>query len=325
MDVSVHIRGMDTATIEPDILDFVAGAGGWDRGAELAGIDPRRITGIELDAAAVETARAAGYSRVHADVLDLLPADFPHVRGLIASAPCPTFSAGGKHSGITDYQHVLDAITHLGSEPGCDCTWEEMFGDAADVVQDQRTALVLQAVRFAFALPALEWFILEQVPALEYMWEDIAAELYSAGWEYVDVGMLDAMDFGVPSGRRRAFLIAHKIRPVHIPAPPAGAVRTSAAAALGWGAGEQVRTRANRKPGGGNLFAADKPAWCLTEKARTWTRESDGARLTSSQAGVLNGFPAGFPWSGSRSRQFLQAANVVAPQVAAALLAEVVV
>ncbi|WP_216636659.1 hypothetical protein [Arthrobacter sp. OY3WO11] len=52
-------------------------------------------------------------------------------------------------------------------------------------------------------------------------------------------------------------------------------------------------------------------------------RESDGARLTSSDAGVLNGFPAGFPWSGSRSRQFLQAANVVAPQVAAALLAEV--
>jgi len=38
---------------------------------------------------------------------------------------------------------------------------------------------------------------------------------------------------------------------------------------------------------------------------------------------VLNGFPAGFPWSGGRSRQFLQAANVVAPQVAAALPAEV--
>lgn len=58
-----------------------------------------------------------------------------------------------------------------------------MFGDAAGIVQDQRTPLVLQAVRLAFALPSLEWFILEQVPALEYMWEDIAAELYSPGWE----------------------------------------------------------------------------------------------------------------------------------------------
>jgi hypothetical protein len=46
-----------------------------------------------------------------------------------------------------------------------------MFGDAAGAVQDPRTPVVLQAVRFAFALPELEWFILEQVPALEYMWE----------------------------------------------------------------------------------------------------------------------------------------------------------
>lgn len=43
----------------------------------------------------------------------------------------------------------------------------------------------------------------------------------------------------------------------------------------------------------------------------------------SSQTGVLNGFPASFPWTGSLSRQFLQAANVVAPQVAAAPLGEV--
>lgn len=109
--------------------------------------------------------------------------------------------------------------------------------------------------------------------------------------------MLDAVDFGVPSRRHRAFLIALKTRPVSVRQPASGA-RTSAAAALGWGAGEQVRTRANRKPGGGNLFSAHKPAWCLTEKARSWTRESDGAaRLTSSQAGVLNGFPGSFPWS----------------------------
>ena len=154
---------MDTLKIEPDILDLFAGPGGWDRGAELAGIDPRRITGVELDAAAVATARAAGYNRVHGDVLDLSPADFPHVKGLIASAPCPTYSAGGKRTGLDDYQHVLDVITHLGADPGCDCTWEDMLGEATGIVQDQRTPLVLQAVRLAFALPNLEWFILEQV------------------------------------------------------------------------------------------------------------------------------------------------------------------
>ena len=93
-------------TEEPDILDFFAGPGGWDSGAELAGLVPRRITGVELDASAVETARAAGYDRVHGDVLDMSPADFPHIRGLIASAPCPTFSASGNRSGIEDYQRV---------------------------------------------------------------------------------------------------------------------------------------------------------------------------------------------------------------------------
>lgn len=125
----------------------------------------------------------------------------------------------------------------MGAEPGCDCTWEEMFGDAAGAVQDPHTPLVLQAVRFAFALPSLERFIMEQVRALEYMWEDIAAELYSAEWDFVDVGMLDAMDFGVPSRRRSAFLIAHKSRPVRTPAarpaPPASAPRQPSAGQRG--------------------------------------------------------------------------------------------
>lgn len=69
-----------TAIIEPGIPDLVAGPGGWYRGAELSGIDPRRISGFELDAAAVETARAAGYNRILHNVLDLSPADFPHQR-----------------------------------------------------------------------------------------------------------------------------------------------------------------------------------------------------------------------------------------------------
>lgn len=59
---------------------------------------------------------------------------------------------------------------------------------------------------------------------------------------YADVGHLDAMDFGVPSRRRRAFLIGHKTKPVRVP-QPSSVARTSAATALGWGAGEQVRTR----------------------------------------------------------------------------------
>lgn len=85
-------------------------------------------------------------------------------------------------------------------------------------------------------------------------------------------------------------------------------------------AGERVNTRGNRRTSGGNEFSADKTAWCLTSKARSWKRVSDGAQLTTSQAGLLTGFPADYPWQGSRSKQFLQAADVVSPPVAAAVL-----
>ncbi|MFC9352831.1 hypothetical protein [Arthrobacter sp. NPDC057013] len=85
-----------TATIEPDILDLFAGPGGWDRGAELAGINPRRIIGVELDATAVQTARAAGYTRLHGNVLELDPADFPSVKGSDRQRPVPNFLSLGQ-------------------------------------------------------------------------------------------------------------------------------------------------------------------------------------------------------------------------------------
>lgn len=305
------------------ILDLFAGPGGWDRGAELAGLDPRIIHGIELDQHAVATARAAGYTRTQANVMDLDPADFPHITGLIASPPCPTFSACGKGTGRVDYQTVLDGITCLGDEE-CECSWEEVLESALEGVQDERTVLALTAMRFMFKLENLEWVILEQVPALEYMWEDIAAELMSAGWESADVAVLDAKDFGSPARRKRVFLIAHKTRPVSIPLASSDEASVSVAEALGWAAGDQIRTRNNRKPTGGNLFSADDTSWCLTGSARSWTRESTGEQLHIAEASILNGFPADFPWSGSRTRQFLQAGNVVIPVVAAHLLAEVI-
>lgn len=317
---------MDTAiSTQATILDLFAGPGGWDRGAELAGFDPALIHGIELDKHAVQTARAAGYNRTQADVMDLDPQDFDHITGLIASAPCPTFSASGKKSGLTcDYQTVLDVITHMGMEDGCDCSWEEFFGEAADSVLDPRTALVLQAVRFMFELENLEWAILEQVPVLEYMWEDISAELTAAGWQTANVLVLDAADFGAAARRKRVFLIAHKYRPVHVGARLTGQWNTSVAETLGWAPGDKIRTRNNRKPTGGNLFSADGPAWCLTGSARSWTRESTGEQLNIAEASLLQGFPADFPWSGSRTRQFLQVGNVVIPQVAAELLSAVI-
>jgi DNA (cytosine-5)-methyltransferase 1 len=55
----------------PTYLDLFAGPGGWDEGIRDLGICP---LGIEWDAAACATARAAGHRRLQADVAALDPA-----------------------------------------------------------------------------------------------------------------------------------------------------------------------------------------------------------------------------------------------------------
>jgi DNA (cytosine-5)-methyltransferase 1 len=134
---------------------------------------------------------------------------------------------------------------------------------------------------------------------------------------------VDADHLGMPVRRNRVFLVARRYSPFggEYPAGRRGQFPTrTMAEVLGWEPGHSIRTRNNRRPTGGNLFPADGPSWCLTEKARTWERDADGLRLTSAEAGLLQGFRLDYPWHGSRTRQFHQLADVVCPPVAAAVL-----
>jgi DNA (cytosine-5)-methyltransferase 1 len=303
-----------------ETVDLFAGPGGWDEGARILNLD-LGITGVEKDPHAAATARAAGHTRIVADVAGLNPADFPTATGLIVSPPCPPFSAAGKRLGMgDDYAEVLDAITCLGSEDcgdACDCWTMGRFADP-------RSRLVVQTARWALRMPAITWLAAEQVPGVEFMWEDLAAELYAAGWEWVDVLNLDAADYGAGARRARTFLVGRRYTPSPVsPRPRTPIPATSAADVLGWPGGERMRTRNNRRPTGGNLFSTDGPSWCLTGKARSWERDSDGARMTAAEAGALQGFPRDYPWTGSRTAQFQQAGDVVSPLVGAAVLGAV--
>jgi DNA (cytosine-5)-methyltransferase 1 len=298
----------------PETVNLFAGPGGWCVGARILGL-PAPL-GVDISPSAIATATAAGLPRLKADVRSLDPRAFAGTTGLVASPPCPTFSRGGLGTGLADdYQRLLDCITAFGE--GC----EEDWADLPSRVADPRTALAAEVARWALLMPDLEWLVAEQVPALEYCWEDIAAELSYAGWESFDVITVEAADMGLPTRRKRTFIYANRYYPTRIAAPygPVADERTFADV-LGWPAGHKVRTRNNRRPTGGNLFSADKVGWCLTEKARTWERDGDELRLTSAEAGQLNGFPRDYPWQGSRTSQFHQVADVVAPPVAAAVL-----
>ena len=308
---------MTGRTARTNTLNLCAGPGGWETGASI--LDSSTVvTGFDVSADACATARAAGYHRVQADVRSLEPADFPDITGLIVSPPCPTFSSGGLRSALSgdDYQHALDAITCLGE--GCLKTWHHLPGK----VSDPRTALVVETARIVLRLPAVKWVIAEQVPSVEFLWEDLAAELGAAGWEYMNVETIDAHDLGAVARRRRTFLLGCRYTAAgHIPFRELPGLGTpTMAEALGWDTGHRIRTRNQRRPTGGNLFSADGPAWCLTEKNRSWERDSDRLRLTPGEAGLLQGFPASYPWTGSRTSQFRQVGDVVSPVVAAALI-----
>lgn len=299
-------------------IDLCAGPGGMAMGACILGLPD--MIGVELDAEACATAQAAGFDRRQHDMRLLAPVRHRGVTGAVITPPCPTWSAAGKGTGREDMQLALDAITCLGA--GCGCEWT----DLPTRVQDDRTALVIETARWVLTAPDLQWFVAEETPAVEPVWEDITAEAYAAGWEWVNVLTLDALDYGLPSRRRRTFVVGRRFAPSRVTEHDAGwkgadLPRRSMSQALGWEPGHRVYTRNNRKAGGGNAFNAEGPSWCLTGSTRTWALDGPlGRQLTIPEGSLLNGFPADYPWAGSRTKVFGQIADVVAPPMAAVVL-----
>ncbi|MFE6080017.1 DNA cytosine methyltransferase [Streptomyces virginiae] len=313
-------------------VDLFAGPGGLDLGAQLAGAPS---VGIEYDANAVATRYAASLPTVHCDVLDFGPADFPDATGLAGGPPCQTFSGAGLGTGREQLDRIVAAVKQAGADGRV----------VLPVGLDERTALVLEPLRWLLEAERLdrpyEAVVLEQVEAVAPIWKAYAEVLEGRGYSTA-TGILWTEQYGLPQTRRRAVLLARHGAPVALPAPTHRPYRRGAPRADGdpallpWVAMADVLpdrgpfTAISNYGTGGDPKArgrrdSSEPAFTVTGKiSRLRLVDPDGRelpRLTAAEAGVLQGFPADYPWSGADISQ--QIGNACPPPLARALVAAV--
>jgi DNA (cytosine-5)-methyltransferase 1 len=289
------------------IIDLFAGPGGIDAAARQLG---HPSIGLEWDVNAVATRTAAGLATVHGDVRTYGPRDFPEGTVLAGGPPCQTFTIAGAGAGRLEMARVIDAVKLMGAGDHVDTS---MFAD-------ERTALILEPLRWA-----LEDFecgynaiVLEQVPQALPVWQAYAEVLTDHGYS-VATGILRAEQYGVPQTRRRAVLVARLDGQATLPAPTHRPYRKGVPqhegdpALLPWLSMGDVLGRgpftvvSNYGTGGdpknrGRRTSAE-PAFTVTGKiSRLRLVAPDGRelpRLTHSEAGRLQGFPADWLWSGN--------------------------
>lgn len=253
------------------IVDLFAGPRGWTEGLRLLGLTD---VGLELDANAARTSQAAGHLTVQCDVTQYPTAPFVgRIKGKISSPVCTPFSRAGQRDGIGDLPTVFQAVQDLAHG-------RDTRAQLKAACKDGKSILAAEPMRWLYDLRP-EWVCMEQVPDVLPLWKQYAGFL--RGWDYSTwCGILNAADYGLPQTRKRAILIASRLRDVAPPEPTHGeyaetdlfgAARqpwVSMADALGLEPGLEVNTRGSRQTPGGNNFPCDEPSWALTEKCRSW-------------------------------------------------------
>lgn len=325
--------------------DLFAGAGGWDLAARDLGIHAR---GVENMKQAWATREAAGLTTIHDDVWTFEPDG--KATGEIASPPCPTFSQAGNKSGLSAFADLERCI-----KSGRYRDRKRLKG-LGHYLGDERTALVLMPLHFAMEgeYEWLAWEQVSTVlPIWELCADELRANGWDA-WtgcltaEMFGVPQTRKRAFLLAS---RVGTVAPP-EPTHSRyyARDPGRLDlgvtpwVSMAEALGWGLSARAAptvTGGGTATGGaepiGHLARyTSRPDWCYRRPSTTIvgsfrpdvvaapgyrttvSRQNapDSVRVTVAEAGLLQDFPADYPWQGVLGKQFLQAGNAVPPGMA---------
>jgi len=337
------------------VLDLFAGPGGWSQGLRSMGI---REVGIEIDATVCATRAAAGHATIRADVAAYPTALLRgKVTGQIGSPPCQTFSAAGLRAGNDDLPLCHQALDDLAHGNDTRAAVREACTDPRSllVVEPLRYALDLRPEWIALeevpaVLPLFE-HTARHLSAIGYStWTGIlnAADFGLAQTRRRAILLASRTrpalppepthaDGGTPDDLFGAGLPPWRTMGDVLGCPPG-----------------VVHTRGNHTTGG-SRFPTTGPSWAITGRARSWllkvgnrpaaTRrrldqpaptllfgnarkdvswiDPDGSpvrRISVVEAAALQGFPAHYPWAGSRTKQFQQIGNAVPPPLATAVL-----
>lgn len=290
---------------------------GWAEGLTQLGLTE---IGLELDAAACCTRRAAGHPTIRTDVAKYPTAPFKgRTWGGIFSPPCPPFSKMGTGKGRLDLPHIYTAIDDLAAG-------RDTRDQHAAACLDERSILTAEPMRWIHDLHP-EWVLMEQVPSVLPVWEHYAAILEARGYSTA-TGVLDAAGFGTGSHRPRAVFIASRTREVALPEPTHGGpgqppLRTMAEI-IGWGYTQRPAptvTSGGTSTGGAEPFGnGSRQAMRKAIGTDRWKdRNLPHLRPAITEAAALNGLRPGLVIHGNAGRAFTLAGNVVPPPLVQAL------
>ena len=332
------------------IIDLFAGPGGLDLAARQLGIP---AVGIEWNAAAYATRQANGLEGEHGDVRDYGPDDerFGDCNVLTGGPPCQTFTVAGNGSGRRALDQVKQYATRIGAGEDIDVIKKEL-----ETLEDERTGLVLEPLRWAVQAvrerkKPYQAIVLEQVPAVLPVWEQYRTILTDLGYVVAKPRVLNTEEFGVPQTRRRAILIARwagEDRKLsgdpHLPTSThhryrKGHPRTAGIGVSPWVAMEDVLTGrkgqafkvvSNYGTGGDpkarGVRRHDEPSATVTGKISrnrvvSLAGDRELERLSPSEAGCLQTFPAAPTWEWSGNDIAQQIGNAVPPLLGMHVLA----